>query len=74
MTSMAVKAWLIYRAGDGTLRVNKQRPRLAWDEIAWTVVLNVPAPWGALVGNIEITLPDGPPPEVTVTEIIAPHA
>lgn len=69
-----VQAWLIYRASDGSLRVNSKRPRLAWDEITWSVSLNVPDPWGAIAGAIEITLPDSPPAEVKVTAIGEPEA
>ena len=32
--------YLIYRASDGSLRVNRKRPDLAWDEIAFTVTVN----------------------------------
>jgi hypothetical protein len=69
-----ITVWLIYSAGRESMRTTKSRPNLSWDEIAWTVKLSVPAPWGRIAGEVEITLPEGPPPEIKVTEISVPYA
>ena len=63
---MTLKAWLIFKASDQTLRINKSRPRLTWDEIAWSVELQIPQPWGRLAGAIKIDLPEAPEPTVDV--------
>lgn len=72
-----VKAYLIYRASDASLRVVKgeRKLTLAWDEIAWRVQVEVPDPWGRLVGSILVELPDMGPPLVEVRpEPIRPPA
>jgi hypothetical protein len=69
---MKTTAWLVYRARDGSLRVNTRVPRLAWDEISWRVVINIPDPWGRMAGNVEITLPESPPADIVVTDIAQP--
>lgn len=63
-------AYLIYRAHDQNLRVNRQRPHLDWDEIAFTVEVTVPNPWGRLAGSIVIELPENGP---AVVEIVQPE-
>lgn len=62
-----LKAFLIYRASDQSLRVNMRRPSLAWDEVAFDVVVNVPDPWGRLAGSVVIDLPENGPAVVEVT-------
>ena len=59
-------AYLIYRASDASLRVVRKRPDLAWDELAFTVNVNVPDPWGRLAGAIVIDLPENGPAVVEV--------
>lgn len=68
------QCWLVFRMGDQSLRVltGKRAPALNWDEIAWQVKLKVPEPWGRVQGDVEITLPDSPPPEIVITEIAVP--
>lgn len=61
-----LKAYLIYRAADQNLRVVKSAPRLAWDEIAFTVEVNVPDPWGRLAGAVVIDLPENGPAVIEV--------
>lgn len=61
-------AYLVYRASDAGLRIVKQRPRLAWDEVAFTVEVNVPDPWGRLAGAIVIDLPENGPAVVEVKQ------
>ena len=68
-----MSAFLVYRASDQSLRVNKGgihgRPQLAWDEIAFTVEINIPDPWGRLAGAIVIDLPENGP---AVVEVVQP--
>lgn len=75
MSTRKITAFLIYRASDGSLRINKglngRRPQLAWDEIAFTVEVNVPNPWGRLAGAVVIDLPENGP---AVVEIVQPGA
>lgn len=69
MSARQVTAFLIYRASDASLRVNRKRPELAWDEIAFTVKINVPDPWGRLAGAVVIDLPENGP---AVVEVVQP--
>lgn len=61
-----LKAFLIYRASDQNLRVNKMMPSLQWDELAFAVEVNVPDPWGRLAGAITIDLPENGPAVIEV--------
>lgn len=61
-----ITAYLIYRAADASLRVVRKRPALAWDEVAFTVNVTVPDPWGRLAGAIAIDLPENGPAVVEV--------
>ena len=49
--------------GDGSARITTRYPwHLKANEIAYSVVINVPDSWGRLQpGKIELTLPDNPP-------------
>lgn len=62
----SLTAYLIYRAADQSLRVVRKRPLLAWDEVAFTVNVTVPDPWGRLAGAIAIDLPESGPAVVEV--------
>lgn len=62
-----LKAHLIFRASDQSLRVVRKRPALAWDELSFEVTLNVPDPWGRLAGAVVIDLPESGPPIIEVT-------
>jgi len=64
-----ITAFLIYRASDASLRVVRKRPNLAWDEIAFTVDVTVPNPWGRLAGAVLIDLPENGP---AVVEVVQP--
>lgn len=64
-----LSAYLIYRASDQSLRVVNRSPRLAWDEVAFTLKINVPDPWGRLAGAIAIELPENGP---AVVEVVQP--
>lgn len=69
--SRKVKAFLVYRASDGSLRVVKGARgvvTLAWDEIAFEVEVIVPDPWGRLAGAILIELPENGPAIVEVQQ------
>lgn len=66
MANRVVKAFLVYRAGDASLRVVKGRPTLAWDEIAFPIEVNVPDPWGRIAGAIVIDLPENGPAVIEV--------
>lgn len=70
MASKTLKAFLIFKARDQTLRVVTRRPSLFWDEIYFEVTLNVPQPWGRLAGATTIDLPDAGPAVIE----IAPEA
>lgn len=71
MANRKLTAFLIYRASDASLRVNRKRPDLAWDELAFTVDVIVPDPWGRLAGAVVIELPENGP---AVVEISLPDA
>lgn len=66
MSARSKRAYLIYRASDDSLRVNNKAPRLAWDEIAFTVDVTIPDPWGRLAGAILIELPETGPAVIEV--------
>lgn len=69
MSARKVTAYLIYRASDASLRVVRKRPDLAWDEVAFTVEVVVPDPWGRLAGSVLIELPENGP---AVVEVVQP--
>lgn len=71
---MKLKAWLIFRASNQTLRVVRRAPSLEWDEISWSIELSIPQPWGRLAGAIKIDLPESAPPTVDVQLALAPEA
>ena len=73
MANKKVKAFLIYRAADQSLRTVKKMPRLAWDEIAFNVEVNVPDPWGRLAGSVLIDLPENGPAVVEVKHTEVPE-
>jgi hypothetical protein len=66
VSARSKRVFLIYRASDDSLRVNRQRPALAWDEIAFTVDVTIPDPWGRLAGSILIELPETGPAVIEV--------
>jgi len=68
-----IRAWLIYRASDATLRVSVRPPRYLVNEAVWQVTLNVPEPWGAVGSRAEVSLPDSLPSEIKVTAIAVPR-
>lgn len=61
-----LKAFLIYRARDQNLRVVSRSPNLDWDEVAFTIQVSVPDPWGRLAGAVVIDLPENGPAVVEV--------
>jgi hypothetical protein len=69
MAARKITAFLIYRAADASLRVVTRRPNLAWDEVAFTVEVTVPDPWGRLAGSVLIELPDNGP---AIVEVVQP--
>ena len=69
MKPRKITAYLIYRASDASLRVNVRRPDLAWDEVAFTVEVTVPNPWGRLAGSVLIELPESGP---AIVEVVQP--
>ena len=68
MSARKVTAYLIYRASTASLRVVTRRPELAWDEIAFTLQVTVPDPWGRLAGSVVIDLPENGPAVVEVAQ------
>lgn len=70
MSTRKRRAYLIFRASDESLRVVNKPPRLAWDEIAFTVDVTVPDPWGRLAGSVLIELPENGP---AVVEVVQPE-
>jgi hypothetical protein len=66
MSARQRKAYLIYRASDDSFRVNNKQPRLAWDEIAFTLEVSIPDPWGRLAGAVLIDLPEQGPAVIEV--------
>lgn len=66
MGNRSKRVYLIYRASDDSLRVNNKTPRLCWDEIAFTVDVTIPDPWGRLAGSILIELPEQGPAVIEV--------
>lgn len=73
MATRTVKAFLIYRARDGALRVVSRRPHLDWDEVSFEVSVNVPDPWGRLAGAIVIDLPETGPAVIEVAPAEVPE-
>lgn len=71
---MKLRVFLVFRASTQELRVVRRAPELQWDEIAWSVELAIPQPWGRLVGAIKIDLPEAPEPTVDVQLLPAPEA
>ena len=69
MAAKKKRAYLVFRASDESLRINNKPPRLAWDEIAFTVDLTIPDPWGRLAGSVLIELPENGP---AVIEVVQP--
>jgi hypothetical protein len=65
---MKIDQWLIYRAGTNKLRTVTKRPRLDADEIGWRLTIDVPAPWGQVIGNVALALPAELPSGVTAAE------
>lgn len=74
MTTRTVKAFLIYRARDGAMRVVTRKPNLDWDEVSFEVTVNVPDPWGRLAGAVVIDLPENGPAVVEVKQAEVPGA
>lgn len=66
MNARIKRAYLVYRASDDSLRINKWPPELAWDEIAFTIDVTIPDPWGRLAGSILIDLPEQGPAVIEV--------
>lgn len=46
--------------GRGDCRINRRRPALAYDEVAYQIRVNVPSGWGRIYEAADITLPDAP--------------
>lgn len=46
--------------GRGDCRVNKRRPELAYDEVAYEIRVNIPQGWGSIYRGGELTLPEAP--------------
>jgi hypothetical protein len=61
-----IKAFLVFRASDQSLRVVRRVQPLKWDEIQFSLTVNVPDPWGKLAGAVVIDLPEGGPAVVEV--------
>lgn len=64
-----LQAFLVYRASDQSLRINKGVSgtiRLAWDEVAFKVEVSIPDPWGRLAGSVLIDLPENGPAVIEV--------
>jgi len=57
-----IRAYLVIRA-DGTVRAGI-RPRIGKDEVAYRLNIFIPPSWGAVAGDIDITLPEPPTAEV----------
>lgn len=58
-----IRRFLVIRADGGT-RVTTRTPRIAMDEVAYPLKINVPSSWGRLQEAIELTLPEAPVVEV----------
>jgi hypothetical protein len=70
MAAKTLRAYLIYRASDQSMRVVYKLSRgLAWDEVAFEVKVTVPDPWGRLAGSVLIELPENGP---AVVEVVQP--
>lgn len=62
-----LRCFLVFRARDERVRVVTRNPQLDWDEVAFTVQVNVPDPWGRLAGAIVIDLPENGPAVIEVS-------
>lgn len=60
---MKLLRFLVVRA-DGDVRVVTRQPRLRLDEFAYRVRVTIPDSWAAIVGDIDITMPE---PDITPT-------
>lgn len=60
-----VTKYLVIRA-DGTARVTTRWPSLRTDEVAYRLRIEIPAGWGRIAGNIDVTMPPPPGAEVEV--------
>lgn len=68
MISKSVSVYLIVN-GRGDCRVNRRRPALQWDEVAYLITVHIPQGWGRIYEGAELTLPDVPSlPTPTVGE------
>lgn len=54
---MKLRKFLVVRA-DGEARVVARTPRLRLDEFAYRLNISIPDSWAAVVGDINIALPD----------------
>lgn len=65
---MRLVRFLIIR-GNGDMRIVTRRPQLNFDEFAYRITVNAPdAP--AFLGDIELTVPEWPPPGEAQVSIV----
>lgn len=69
---MSVKVYLIVN-GKGDCRLNKRRPVLEFDEVAFPIVVQVPVGWGRVYDQHEIYLKLPPAPELRRPEVGTPE-
>jgi hypothetical protein len=55
---------------DGEMRIVRKKPRLRWDEVAYTIKVTVPDAWGELRGIIELSLPGPPELEQVIENVV----
>lgn len=60
MKQKVIEKFLVIDAATGTIRILTKRPRVRFGEFSYRLRLAVPASWGQVLGDIDITLPDAP--------------
>lgn len=68
---MKIVKYLVVNA-DGEVRIvaGKRMPlKLAWSEVAYKIIIDMPESWGTIRGDITLTMPEAPDrPEVVLVE------
>ena len=64
--------YLIIRS-DGSVRIVTRYPSLRTDEVAYRMVIKLPAGWGLMAGELIVTLPEGLPTAEMVEGDIRPE-
>ena len=64
---MSARVHYLIVDSSGDVRVRKT-PAMAWNEVAYKLVINVPESWGRVIGSFQVTMPEAPLPDVELPE------